>query len=248
MRKLLTVGILIVAGAAMASATAFNCADGVTDVNSNAAVGPGANGPTGGLGTGSGNQCFVTGAASVLFSNFSVNASAGFTAYTVGIRPGAGGTPPGGGNTGLVGGNILLDFQLGGCAGPGCPGNGDVLMFYQVDGGIQGVDMTVQATPTNGGSLTIIEIVCAVAFVSNACPGAPSNTLANYSITSNGQTVSDFRTFASTGQVFIKKDIQFNGASISEFVNSQTIPEPMTLSLMGLGLLGLGLIGRRVRK
>jgi hypothetical protein len=48
--------------------------------------------------------------------------------------------------------------------------------------------------------------------------------------------------------VFINKDIQFNGfMAMSEVTNSHLsgVPEPMTLSMMGIGLLSLGLLRRR---
>lgn len=224
---------MILGVSALASAATLNCA-GITDVASNGA---------GGLGPASGNNCSVTGAPSILFSNFTVSASAGFTAATIGIQN----NPPG--STGVIAGNvILLDFQIGGVIGPGAPLNGDILLQYQVTGGLHGVDMTFQATPGNGGgNITITEVVCTVAFVNNACPDV---TLANYVVSSNGSPANGSAAFASTSPVFIKKDIQFNNATMSEFINSHAadIPEPVTVSLVGFGLLGVGLIGRRVRK
>jgi len=57
--------------------------------------------------------------------------------------------------------------------------------------------------------------------------------------------------FATADPIWIFKDINANGSSISEVnqvYTSSTVPEPMTLSMMGVGLLGLGLISRRRKK
>ena len=37
-------------------------------------------------------------------------------------------------------------------------------------------------------------------------------------------------------------------AVVNQYSNTSAVPEPASLSMMGLGLLGLGLIGRRKRK
>ena len=146
----------------------------------------------------------------------------------------------------LVGGNdVVLDLHLSGFTSL----NVDTFLNYQVDGAITGVDMGFQApTTTDGSNVRIFETVCKVAFdaVFHTCVG-DGNTLANFSLVSSGAAVSTTVTFAQQSRVFIKKDIQFNGSSISDFNNSHLtgVPEPMTLSMMGLGLLGLGLMRRR---
>lgn len=180
--------------------------------------------------------------APLTFSNFTVTPGSGFTAATIGII---------GGGTGLNNGDANIEFQIGGLQGTGnnvANGTGDVLLTYVVTGGLIGLDLNLQATPlTSGGSMTIFETACTVAFVSGSCGGT---TLANFSVTSTGNNASNQQLFSSSwsGPVYIKKDIQFNGASASEFNNSQIVPEPMTFSLLGLGLLGVGLVGRRLRK
>jgi hypothetical protein len=144
------------------------------------------------------------------------------------------------GGTGAVGSQVYLGFELAGVgAGSTRTGVGDILLQYEASGGVGGVDISLQATPlAAGGSITITEVVCTVAFVGNTCQGT---TLANIFATSTGQAA----TFAFTDPVFIKKDISFINATTSEFTNSQLTPEPMTFSLMGAGLLGLGIFGRR---
>jgi hypothetical protein len=180
------------------------------------------------------NNCSVTG-ASLMFSNFALSES-GMTAATVGIGNAAAGT-------GVSNGEVVLAFELGGLLWSGATGFGDILMFYEVTPAISGVDLTLQATPVvAGGQMTITEVACSQAFTGTFCGGT---TLANFSVTSGGQAVFNSAIFPTQGPVFIKKDIQFNGAITSEFQNSQLIPEPMSLSLMGAGLLGLGIFGRR---
>src|ERR1700730_939584 len=73
------------------------------------------------LGVGTGNACDVTGALSVLFSNFRVSP----TSATVGIDT----------TSGLVGNQILLGFQLSGVV-LDASGNFDIHLLYEVTGGI----------------------------------------------------------------------------------------------------------------
>jgi hypothetical protein len=180
--------------------------------------------------------CVVTG-SNLIFSNFGVSATGGLSTATVGLSDLAG--------TGLVGSEVDLGFQLTlGFANSADP-TGDLLLTYEVIGGISGVDINIQGTPVAApGQITVTETVCSVAFVSGACPTI--DLLGSYAVTStNGSDAIGNIAFAYTTPVFIKKDISFNGAITSEFTNSQLTPEPMTFTLMGAGLLGLGIFGRR---
>lgn len=191
--------------------------------------------------TGAINDVTVAGAActegSLLFNNFAVSSSGFTVSPVVGIGNASAGT-------GVVGSEVYLGFELAGVGAGAAPtGVGDILLQYEATGGVGGVDISLQATPlAAGGSITITEVVCTVAFVGNACQGT---TLANIFVTSTGQAANTAATFAFTNVVFIKKDISFINATTSEFTNSQLTPEPMTFSLMGAGLLGLGIFGRR---
>ncbi len=180
------------------------------------------------------NNCSVAG-SNLIFSNFALSES-GMSAATVGIADAAAGT-------GVFGGEVVLAFELGGELWTGATGFGDILLFYEVTPAISGIDIDLQASPVvQGGQMTITEIACSQAFTGTVCGGT---TLANISVTSGGQAAFNAASFPTTGPVFIKKDIQFNGAITSEFENSQLVPEPMTFTLMGAGLLGLGVFGRR---
>jgi hypothetical protein len=180
--------------------------------------------------------CIVNG-SNLIFSNFGVSATGGLSTATVGLSDLAG--------TGTFGSEVNLGFQLTlGFANVADP-TGDLLLTYEVTGGISGVDINIAGTPVAAPyQITVTETVCSQAFVAGACPTI--DLLGSYAVTStNGSDAIGNITFAYSTPVFIKKDISFNGAITSEFDNSQLVPEPMTLSLMGIGLLGLGVFGRR---
>jgi hypothetical protein len=122
----------------------------------------------------------------------------------------------------------------------------DTILTYAVSG--PGDIVGVNNIHSGGPGVVIQEIVCSVAFVNNNCN--PANQLTNFSNPPTGSG-----SFAAQSTIYILKDISQNGnfAGISGFENdvltsSSPVPEPATLSMMGLGLLGLGLIGRRKRK
>ena len=169
------------------------------------------------------------------FSNFTVSTTGQLMPTIVGLATAG---------TGMFGSDADLEFQFS--AVFTSPSDiGDLLINYEVTGGLYGVDAVIQGVGT--GTVSMLETVCSVAFVGPACPvGATTYSM---TVTStNGATATNAIQFADLGTAFIKKDISFNGASTSEIQNSQLVPEPMTFSLMGAGLLGLGLLGRRLRK
>lgn len=185
------------------------------------------------LNAGSGNACQVNNSP-LLFSNFAVNASAGFTGSAIGISP----------LSAVIGAEVDLLFQIVNV--PATAMMGDVILTYRVNGPINGVDLLFQGTPLDaGGGVTITEQVCDVAFVLGVCQG---RTLANYAVSSFGNTVSDGRTFPLQAVVWIQKDVSYRDGAMSQFANSQrmgSVPEPVTLSMVGIGLLGLGVLRRR---
>jgi hypothetical protein len=181
--------------------------------------------------------CTVAG-STLLFNNFQVSPSSGFTGARVGIS---------GSGTSVVGSDVDLAFQFGGLTGPGvATASGDIQLLYTVQGGLSGVDIMLQASPvTTGGQMTVGEVACSAGFVGGACSGT---TLAGYSVSSSGavETNQDLFSPPYGGEVWMKKTVIYNGATPTELINSQIVPtpEPMTFPLVSAGLLGLGLLRR----
>jgi len=118
----------------------------------------------------------------------------------------------------------------------------DMHFSFTVTGGINYVDLTVF-----GSNSTISETACATPIVpiNTGCTPALVPTIVGVS---GGAQVTS-QTFNSlTSPVTIFKDINRGiGGDLTSFNQSfhTPVPEPMTLSMMGLGLLGLGLVRRR---
>jgi len=112
---------------------------------------------------------------------------------------------------------------------------------FTVWGGISSISMTV-----GGQNASIEETACTIALVNGVCNGT---VLGQITVQSN-QT-EQFANFNTTNPVYIFKNINAGGppGQLTEFTQDfGTIPEPLSMLLMGSGLLGLGLVRRRSRK
>jgi hypothetical protein len=157
---------------------------------------------------------------SFVFSNFSVTANTGFP------DPMSTGTP-----FNLTVGSHTTSDTLS--FGANLSAGQDVELLFQISPGITG--MTLQAGPGGGVS----EIICSVQ--PSGIGTCPQGTVLGTGAVSGGGTT--FFAVLPAGTDFVYKDV--NG--VSEFAQT-VVPEPMTLSMMGIGLLGLGLLRRRARK
>jgi len=131
---------------------------------------------------------------------------------------------------------------------PNLPTNGDpslndVNLQFKVAGGVSGVGLSLSGNATS----FVNELVCDGAGLaspagSGKCAG---NMLAFLTAFGTGPATSAI--FATADPIWIFKDINDGGAALSEVtqVYTSAVPEPMTLSMMGVGLLGLSLISRR---
>jgi hypothetical protein len=120
----------------------------------------------------------------------------------------------------------------------------DVLFGYSVTGPLNGIDLSNGATSAN---VTISESVCLVQFVNGVCSSQPNLLTGTNPLVAPPNT-SIANSFTGVQSAWILKDIRIGaGGFISDFSESHhsSVPEPMTLSMMGLGLLGLGLARRR---
>jgi PEP-CTERM motif len=174
------------------------------------------------------------------FSNFQFNASAG-----------GGATTPTPASVGVFVidalGNEGFRFNPGFVEGPGQ--SQDVTLGFLVTAApgtmISDLFIGFNGAASGSGATDFTETYCSGGFLTGTC--------GQFNIT-NG-TVNQHIDITPTNHLWITKDFGAScgsgscTASISavtnQYSNTSTVPEPASLSMMGLGLLGLGLIGRR---
>ncbi|MGD0013537.1 MAG: PEP-CTERM sorting domain-containing protein [Bryobacteraceae bacterium] len=170
-----------------------------------------------------GYSCYLDG---LVFDNFHVAAAAGFQMHL-------------GPATGISGNEVVLSFNHT----PLLAGD-DINFWMRVTGWQLGIDLY----NAGSGAASIQETACDAQTYPN--PGCSGNILAQISAGANG-SASALYAGGPQNVVYIWKDIGVGlavpGGHLSAFNESFTIPEPVTLSLIGGGLLGLGLLRRRVR-
>jgi len=132
-----------------------------------------------------------------------------------------------------------------------------------IGAGVQDLHLVFEVTSTTaitsvtladtGGTAPdgISEHICDSTGVSLSTGTCNGTQLASMAVNNNSTASATLSTPETT--IWVWKDINVgNNGHLSAFTqgfnNGSVVPEPMTLSMMGLGLLGLGVLGRRLRK
>ncbi|HXM45390.1 MAG TPA: PEP-CTERM sorting domain-containing protein [Bryobacteraceae bacterium] len=122
----------------------------------------------------------------------------------------------------------------------------DEEFLFSVWGGTSEIDMTV-----GGQNAQIQETACSAPVPTSGLGAGecPTGTLLGQ-ITVGSNQAAGFANFNTTSPVYIFKNIETGaGGQLSEFTQSfGTIPEPVSMVLLGSGLLALGLLRRKSRK
>jgi hypothetical protein len=123
----------------------------------------------------------------------------------------------------------------------------DLELFYQI------TNLTASTmTLSSGSASAVTEYICgAPTLVSGSpvtgCPNGDPLTPGGLPLTTIGAQTDGPVTIGSATIDYVDKDIT-GGSEVFQDPNvSGGVPEPMSLSLMGIGLLGIGLLGRRAR-
>ena len=128
----------------------------------------------------------------------------------------------------------------------------DIHFYFTVTGAVSQVDLSVGNTP--GAAIT--EVYCSTPIPTsggntNQCTASGAGSV-NGSLSAGAGGSNPGTPFNTVSTLYIFKDIQLNNTSgqteeLSTFTQSfhTPVPEPVTLSMMGIGLLGIGLMRRR---
>lgn len=132
---------------------------------------------------------------------------------------------------------------------------GDVTLTFQINAGLAGLpaDVVIDYTVTSDTANMIgidASYIGPNGTISETVKNSDGTVISSlFDPQNNNSVVVNGPSFAPVSFLSIHKDAE--AISYSEFTDSiqtSSVPEPASLSMMGIGLLGLGLVGRRKRK